>query len=1184
MDTETEVVFTESPAVPNMPPVLPPIPRVASRHESSHDAATRSTRNDGIEHLPHVSEISDQSGSSNYVGVQRSTPAASRSETRQSGLYGDQDVVRPTMRNRQHTEPFGQNHNRDGATLAAREPEPFSEWRRLGLRPNGQSLRHEKPLPQKPQYDDSMATQSLVMHDSSSNTAVQSAKQGKARMYLRNPMSLLQRRRPPQNVSEANNDRYAGYAKSEVPDFDPRIRGKIVHDFNAPRPMTNHSQAETTDLSGKGDSSSSGVSGTLDHRSTGTSGEESPERQHLPVFREDFQEEKPWNPREQDPMRQPKSAALYQLAMHPEVAKVDASSLPLFAPNLSSSYYDNGKSSKPSPPPNKTTQRKPTGEPDIQPVQQSSSIDNTPLPTPPPKSHAHGSPGATPNFQASLVPKHAKSTSSRFSFDLGGKGSESLLEEKHREHVRLKGKLSEQAPPEEDVEEEAEEDMGALEDDEGLEERIPGVNADDDDGSEEPAPSVNVDLKADDKMLEHRSSDDLGSTNHQGLTISTQGTDSLHFASPERSSFATPASAASTEYTVPDTPRDDQGNVIGFAYTKSSPNLALPLFHDSRPDSKINKEEQINLSNSRYPHVPLGVSINPTPPINEMTNEPNPFSEDKDYYCDDDLMDEVNEANDGEVFDESLLDDETGLYRLPRRYEHEGHHRLEAGLHDPQVGPDVDGRHGSIEARPSQSARRVPSLNANKSEKVIHTVEDRDHMPDLQSPQSQSTGTSQASLTQDNLQAYHNALALAATQAESKGRFRRSSMHSDQSDGVARMPLVKGPPVTHAEEPDDDFDYDDAVADDAIIAEANAEALENDDEGFYGQEFGFYAKGNSKAEYANGGYFGPQAASIYRSCSGRANFQEPNLTPITERSEFVSNRNSAISLAMYGFPSAGLPLQSPGLAQLAAMGGGDGDNSPTYSNYLKLKRMAFGGGGGSNVSLQSSSGNSGSPGHYLPPQGFIGNQSNPNIVNLSPQNMASSFQSFSSSKDSEGSPASDGSPTVTLANANNRFPQFSTNTPAPISASTDPPNFTTSPPVSAPTPTVTHSSAPSPSTVIPQNFHPPPSFPQQHTSAPPRTSTSTSTSTSLMPPPPTAPPLTTKIPKTNNYHHQHHKNPSSHSRNSSTGGADTTISYTQEPDEPGKRGSGKWIVEKRRLGEDGVEEVLGREVVEAGAI
>ncbi|MDT9071186.1 hypothetical protein, partial [Escherichia coli] len=50
--------------------------------------------------------------------------------------------------------------------------------------------------------------------------------------------------------------------------------------------------------------------------------------------------------------------------------------------------------------------------------------------------------------------------------------------------------------------------------------------------------------------------------------------------------------------------------------------------------------------------------------------------------------------------------------------------------------------------------------------------------------------------------------------------------------------------VFGSEEVFEDFDYDDtdsALYDDPIIAAANAEALENDDEGIYGEEFGFYA-------------------------------------------------------------------------------------------------------------------------------------------------------------------------------------------------------------------------------------------------------------------------------------------------------------------------------------------------------
>lgn len=106
-----------------------------------------------------------------------------------------------------------------------------------------------------------------------------------------------------------------------------------------------------------------------------------------------------------------------------------------------------------------------------------------------------------------------------------------------------------------------------------------------------------------------------------------------------------------------------------------------------------------------------------------------------------------------------------------------------------------------------------------------------------------------------------------------------------------------------------DFDdgndgLDDDYMDDDVIAAANAEALENDD-GFYGQEFGFYAKqrrdSTENLEAINGGFFGADGDDgLQRNKS----LKEPNLTPITERSEF-STRNSFIH---FGPPSARLPI------------------------------------------------------------------------------------------------------------------------------------------------------------------------------------------------------------------------------------------------------------------------------------
>ncbi|KAL1889740.1 hypothetical protein Sste5346_008726 [Sporothrix stenoceras] len=183
----------------------------------------------------------------------------------------------------------------------------------------------------------------------------------------------------------------------------------------------------------------------------------------------------------------------------------------------------------------------------------------------------------------------------------------------------------------------------------------------------------------------------------------------------------------------------------------------------------------------------------------------------------------------------------------------------------------------------------------------------------------------------------------------------------------------------------DDYDLDD----DAIIAEANAEALANDMDGFYGQEFNFYSapvqqsnlrnsssnnnnnnnSGGDKdqVQYANGGYFIP--AGVGRSISGRVVSREPNLTPITERSEY-SNRNSVMSLAVPQYGSSA-ELRSPGLQQLIALAE-SGDNSEmSYSALMRLRSRAWGGSSSVNSSRE------GSP--MLAPGGVIssfGNNSN----------------------------------------------------------------------------------------------------------------------------------------------------------------------------------------------------------------
>ncbi|CAK7234812.1 hypothetical protein SEUCBS140593_009071 [Sporothrix eucalyptigena] len=263
----------------------------------------------------------------------------------------------------------------------------------------------------------------------------------------------------------------------------------------------------------------------------------------------------------------------------------------------------------------------------------------------------------------------------------------------------------------------------------------------------------------------------------------------------------------------------------------------------------------------------------------------------------------------------------------------------------------------------------------------------------------------------ERVDAYQAALAAAAHKAAASGKFRRDSSSTRFSpeptssppafdmdgvrgtglglqglslddgesaveaslpvDGTGRLTGLEGAHLAYAFTSERDMDYefdlegdndvytqdmDDYDFDDAIIAEANAEALANDQDGFYGQEFNFYSAPGQQArnatdrdaiQFANGGYFIP--AGVGRSISGRVVSREPNLTPITERSEY-SNRNSVMSLAVPPYGSSS-ELRSPGLAQLAMLA--DGDNSEmSLSALLRLRSRTFG--GGSQASLNSS--------------------------------------------------------------------------------------------------------------------------------------------------------------------------------------------------------------------------------------
>lgn len=911
-------------------------------------------------------------------------------------------------------------------------------------------------------------------------------RQGKTRFSLRNPMSLLARRRSHEAVAEANNEKaqYKG-AYPPVPslpeDFDPRIRGKVVHDFSAPRPGTNKSSNSVRDsdrfqreaiLYNSRKASPNPSTAFVDDDSPSSG-----EREHTPQFREHFDDDS--GPVKDGPAKKRTSAFMYQVSLSESQPNPDPSVLPPFARHLPSNIVASAPTipkASTLPPKNSLEVVSETSSTDA--MTTDKSLPSTPPTSPPVKPRPRASSNTDLPFQPAGLPKHFKSNASRFSFDLAGKGSaaqEKLLEEKHRENERKKARRSNDCqPPEADMadnDDEYSDGFDDLDDDDGLEEKIPGVNADADE------PSI-LDVQ--------------------------QPMQDVDFISPNKSSFTSAPSLASTEITSPDTPRDSIIQPVNLSTSQTSPGLAHP--------QKAN-------------HGRFMTTLKPGMNVSEVSS---PESDnDDDLYFDDGMIEDLD-VQEEHAFDESVFDDDNNrVYGLPLRDQKFSQMTTNGSLAD-------DPQQSKFFLQEQEKTLLQTDLIARSS------INDRGGMVDLA--------------------AYQDALAVKVNQAALKGEFaRRPSLGpttegiSDNNAGLSHINVpwngsgdrqAGGLLIVGGIRDGDDFDVDDALADDSIIAAANAEALENDDEGFYGQEFGFFARasGAGEAEYSNGGYFGSRGLEgIGRSHSGRV--IEPSLTPITERSEW-SNRNSAISLAMFNFqPASAGPLPSPGLAQLADLMPLEGDDM-SLSALMKLRRGAW---GGSNASLHSSS--SGSPLTYVPSVGFPAaipmqqsnssnsSNSNINIANGSPlimdsgQNFASSYSLTSSNGLNSSNDSSPARITTTLSPPQQAFPAQQQ-------------------PQSAPA-------------FLPQQqrFVPVLSPPYVNMSQQPKRRSLSPVKRSSMGPPP--------------------KPSKGHSRNSSN--ASESVSYIHEVGgEDG--GPGHWVLEKRRVDESGVVEVLGREIVEGGRI
>ncbi|KAI1635666.1 hypothetical protein F4809DRAFT_613018 [Biscogniauxia mediterranea] len=929
--------------------------------------------------------------------------------------------------------------------------------------------------------------------------------------FLKNPVStLLLRRKAYQNVPDLA---LPLRNKSEEPSYDPRIRGTRVHDFSAPRPRRVVSSIEPT---------------------TTSFGADKPRQSYnppVPSTQAPIVEAPPVPPKDEQTTSMHASSSTHSRSFSVGSGPTMKSQDSISSQSRTDSYSKSN-----------SQRRKSSIQPSLASVSRNVSQ-------------------ASSKDVLSSLPRHMKSTSSRFSFDMiGAAKQEKLLEERHRQRQQDK-KIDESMDRRDsrfdDFDEDAF-DYDAMDFDDGLEERIPGVNADDDD--EEGFDAVD--------------DPDNDQENFAGFVFQR---------SNPGSSITSPHSAGMLP-----TPRDANGDIIGYATTAETPDLnrlslGSPEESNERPPEKTTHNNSTTGLGIQIQGLLETVAEAPEPSMYQHANQhvglmmkthkqygdvPKPTDKDDELYFDDGLIHDFDGEGDGSTFDESIFDlDDTDQYGRPipglfantlaQRNAAQEAKKRESDLTSRLSGQSVLSKstaHTSlsvdVQAKPEQPAVQKPEEQETK-----HLETAPPAAPPADLPLS-NTG-------EDQVAAYQAALAAAAHQAAASGKFRRDSSSPPPAQLTITSPTTSGSsqPHSHPDENDntfdnaiDDYDYDGFSAglddyeldDDAIIAEANASALANDSDGWYGQEFGFYSapvpqyvhhgpnplSEKNLYQYSHGGYFGP--SGVNRSTSGRVVSREPNLTPITERSEY-SNRNSLMSLGMPPGPSSA-PVQSPGLAQLAMMA--DDDNM-SLSALLRLRSKAW---GGSQASLPSS--RDGSPndrnGATSPWGQDIGG-----IMGPSHGRKNSAFSIYSQ-ESTTGPGSASGSPTLTMS-----MPNIPNNAIPPLNVPGSSNSASTASPISAPVFSPLQSSSACP-----------PVFEDDETSPVEFTNTSAKPRGGSMSP-------TVGIPsqKKPGMGHRHR------------GSADS-FSYSKEEES----GETRWILERRRTAESGEIEILGREIVESGRI
>ncbi|KAI4742558.1 hypothetical protein E4T50_07022 [Aureobasidium sp. EXF-12298] len=1135
-------------------PVLPPIP---SFSDVAHDARPTGLGLDAALTFDPSPQQSTPSSSSN-----RSTPSPLR-----DAAPTINPAVRPQslQKGRAVTSPVGalpslqQSNLSPASPLAALSVPYTSTTAQAKPRAGNRPLPAESTINGVPQH----------AKTSKQRPELHSNKSSKGKFNLLNPVNLLMRRRSAQAVEtlEKTTSKNLVIPPMDLPDdYDPRIRGNVVHDFSAPRtrrtPSYDPSLGEASTKPSTANESIKSQQESVDRDSKRQS------VQHTPIFVEhidsepdadrvhaetlannDFVARNSWQQSGESLHIPPfgRRSQLLEEHSHSEPASDSPHSAMSAMSGPGWQYHEPERvysplSPEPAPEslPEQGDLKSERNDPDSLSAQQ--------LPQP--------SPDLLPN-PSSTLPRHMTSTASRFSFQIANDSiaEEKLLEERHK----LRQSNTAQDPPTFEHDEYEDEEEDAFDED---------AMYDHDEMEDAPAKG----------FYEH-----LNSGLPERLSTMTLDSGQGHLSVASSSTL----------------------------YSTTAPSTIQPALH--------------NPLRSNPP--PGSLQQQPAGPLLESSStafqqQPARPSSANSFYFDDgmieqldDVHEEEEDENDDDTFDETKFDDPSYLKRpnqpphlheapaptlgyvssdapvhnvngypfliqnpgtghfsaespfsesssQPSASEQQREAQDEAARHDSQQGPPdchslsayhsalaeaahraaADGkftRQNSITASDSAYSEDYEQDDNNDSQQSQYPQAQM-HMPmpmpapmqmqippytQMQMPQQSPYQMQLQMQMQMQMQPQMRQSYMSASSHASRGSY--SAFDFGFSDGATIEDTFSSP-----EFPNDDFAFDDSD----LISAANSEALANDDEGFYSQEFGFYARarpgGDPDAiEAINGGYFGAPGIEIVRQKS----VKEPNLTPITERSEF-STRNSYIgpfSPLAAALPSPGFPPAHMAAARMSPLAWQHlQEDEMTLADLRRLKQGAF---GSSSNSVNSLSSSFGVPAPYSP---TMAAQNMPGGYFM-PRASGSVPMAWQRSSDSN----------------SNYNPSNHSSSPAPTSPiHTSMPNgITNSQPHNSP-------------------LQPPfASFVADNVSTPKKSS---NTLHELPGTPVTAKKAAAKDTATTPERQSYQ----THSRSGS--GADN-ITYVREEDSTGGK---RWVLERRRTSEAGLLELIGREVVEGGRI